>query len=431
MELTRRAALAALGASGLATVASCGRPTVKPVRAGQVTVNVATNDPNYPNYFTTWTKKLSAQRGPYRYALKSFIESTDQVITKLIAAYMSHSAMPELPGLEISQFSRLQRGNIAKYMLLDLGARIPNLHRDFYSARLTPYTSSGSVYGMESDMCLAVYFYREDLFAKYKIPTTFETWDDLIKLGAEVNRKHGVSLGAIGDNDISWVAMMTLQQGGQFFSTDGQLRLDSPEAIRALETFIKGVQAGAFAHFTNFYGAAAASSLNADKVIGYFMPDWFEPFVLRLNAPTQKGKWRMRVLPRFNKGGPTSVWGGTGFGVTKNQRNTEAALTLLEAAYGTVEGQVQRFLQAHYLPTMKAAWNDPRLLRYEDDYLGGQRPFEVYRSIVDKAPTMITNEYWDVMNSELAIAISDALLGKKSARAAIASAASSIRSQMT
>ena len=134
--------------------------------------------------------------------------------------------------------------------------------------------------------------------------------------------------------------------------------------------------------------------------------------------------------PAFPRADATGVWGGTGFGVAKEQSGTTAALDLLKQAYTTREGQVQRFLKASYLPTMKEAWKDPRLLAYESPFLGGQRPFDVFGQVVDDTPTMITNPYWDVMSAQMVIALSNALSGALSPEKAVHQAATSIRSQM-
>ena len=276
-----------------------------------------------------------------------------------------------------------------------------------------------------------IYFYREDLWQKYGLPTDFETWDDLIEIGAKAHQQHQVSVAAIGSNDIAWMAMLMLQHGGQFFGTDGSLQVDNPSTITALKLLRRGVEENAFLSLTNFYGAAGVAALTAGQVIGYFMPDWFLPFVLQLNAPQQAGQWRMRPFPRFaDSDGVTGVWGGTGFGIPKNQSGTTAALTLLKQAYATREGQVQRFLQASYLPTMKEAWTDQRLLSYESEFLGGQRPFDVFGQIVQNTPTMITSPYWDVMSAQMVIALSQAMSGELTPEQAVSQAATSIRSQM-
>ncbi len=434
--MSRRGFLAAAGGTAIGAgvgLAGCGRSEAHtPKSSGPVDLQVWTNDPNYPAYFNYWAKKLNNQPDSrFDYRISSLIQSTDQVVTKLLTSYMSGTRLPDMPGFEISQFSRLQRDDIGGQFAVDLRKEIPNLDRDFYKARIVPYSSGDAVYGLDSDMCMGVYYYREDLWEKYGLSTDFETWDDLLAIGAKAHRDHNVAVAAISSNDITWMTMLMLQQGGQCFGTDGSLQVDNPHTVDALKLLRRGIKSGAFLDLSNFYGAAGVAAMNAGQVIGYLMPDWFLPFVLQLNAPKLSGTWRIRPFPRFATGHATAVWGGTGFGVTKNQPGTTAALDLLKQAYCTREGQVQRFLKASYLPTMKDAWQDARLRKYESKYLGGQRPFDVYGRIVDDTPTMVTSPYWDVMNARMTIALSETMRGIQSPERAVRDAADSIRSQMT
>ena len=431
MRLGRRGFLALAGAAGAAALTGCssGGQQAAP-QSGPVDLQIWTNDQNYVTYFTGQAKELSARPGGFQYSIGSLIQSPDQVVTKMLTSFMSGTKLADLAGFEISQFSRLQRDDIGAQIAVNLRQEIPNLDSDFYTSRIVPYSAGDAVYGLESDMCLGVYFYREDLWKKYGLSTDFETWDDLLAIGAKAHQDHQVAVAAIGLNDIAWMAMLMLQQGGQFFGPDGSLVVDNPHTINALNLLKRGLDTGAFLGLTSFYGAAGAAAVTSGQVIGYFMPDWFLPFVLQQNAPQQKGQWRIRAFPRFPEGGVTGVWGGTGFGVPKDQSGTVAALQLLKQAYGTREGQVQRFLQASYLPTMKSAWTDPRLLSYESPFLGGQRPFDVFAQLAPQAPTMITSPYWDVMSAQMIIALSQSLSGKLSPQQAVSEAATTIRSQM-
>lgn len=420
------------GLAGAGVLAGCSRPSRTPLTSGAVPLEIWTNDPNYVQYFTWWGDQLnSGGKSAFDYSFNSLIQSPDQVVTKMLTSYMSGSALPDLAGFEISQFSRLQRDDIGGRLAVDLRGEVPGLDTDFFTSRVVPYTSNQAVYGLESDMCLGVYYYREDLWEKYGLSTDFQTWDELLEIGARAHAQHGVSVAAVGSTDIAWMAMLTLQQGGQFFGEDGSLQVDNPQTVKALELLRQGVESGAFLSLTNFYGAAGVGALTSGQVIGYFMPDWFLPFVLQLNAPQQKGQWRLRAFPSFDgSDGVTGVWGGTGFGVPKNQPGTTAALDLLKQAYTTREGQVQRYLRASYLPTLKDAWNDDRLLSSESEFLGGQRPFDVFKPLVEKAPTMITSPYWDVMSARMIIALSQSMSGALSPAQAVREAATSIRSQM-
>ncbi|ROS71839.1 multiple sugar transport system substrate-binding protein [Curtobacterium sp. PhB130] len=428
----RRSFLGLAGVAATAVLAGCASGSRQQAKtAGALDLDVWTNDPNYVSYFTERAKELTASRTtPYNLSISSLIQSPDQIVTKMLTSYMSGTKLPDIAGFEISQFSRLQRDDIGGDIAVDLRAEIPDLDSRFYTSRIVPYSVGDAVYGLESDMCLGAYFYREDLWKKFGLPTDFETWDDLVEIGAAAHKKHQVSVAAVSSSDIAWMAMLMLQQGGQFFDDRGKLQVDNPYTHTALELLRRGVDSGAFLSLSNFYGAAGVAALNSGQVIGYFMPDWFLPFVLQLNAPKQTGQWRIREFPRFPEGGPTGVWGGTGFGVPKDQAGTRAALDLLKQAYTTTDGQVQRYLQASYLPTMKDAWKDDRLLSYESKFLGGQRPFDVYGTIVDQAPTMTTSPYWDVMSARMVIALSDVMSGNTKSTDAVRDAAASIRSQM-
>ncbi|KUO17425.1 hypothetical protein [Streptomyces dysideae] len=60
--------------------------------------------------------------------------------------------------------------------------------------------------------------------------------------------------------------------------------------------------------------------LKTGRVIGLPMAIWYKNYGLLPSVPEQKGKWRVRALPRFAKGGGvTAAPGGTGCGVIKDK----------------------------------------------------------------------------------------------------------------
>jgi len=438
MALARRDLLkyGALGAAGALTtpiLAGCGGGTARPITSGPVTLKLWTNDQNYIDFFTWYARKVSAT-SRYKYTLEPLVQDAEVVSTKTLAAYAAHSNPPELPGIEISQFSRFMKAGIAETVFVDVTDRIANIRDEFFESRWAPYQSGGRQYGMESSFPLCVYYYRPDLFEKYKIPADLDTWDDVLRVGKQVHDKHGVSLGVIGQpngTDLTWMGILFQQRGGQFFDKDGNLTLDSKEAVDAAQLLVDGVRSGAFLMVSDFYGGPGSAALKQGRTAGYFMPDWFESFILRSTAPELSGKWRMRTMPRFASGGhATSVWGGTGFCVSRNMAGTEAAWELLRQVYLTEDGQVERFKRIHFLPTMKKAWENKDLLNFTDPYLGGQHSFRLFKELSTQAPTQYQSPYWNIMTTELAIALDDALAGRKTAAQAIKSASKSITSQM-
>lgn len=433
MKVSRRHVLAGAASLAVPGLAACGGGKQRPIGSGPVTIKLWTNDQNYVDYFG-WSAAQLSKRSKYDYTLSPLVQDAEVVATKSLAAYTAHSNPPELPGIEISQFSRFMKANIAETVLVDLTDRVADVRGELFDSRWAPYQSHGRQYGVESSFPLCVYYRRQDLFEKYRLPDSFDSWDDLLKAGKILHDRHGVSLGVVGQpngSDLTWMGILFQQRGGQFFDRDGNLTLDSREAVDAAQLMVDGVRSGAFLMVSDFYGGPGSAALKQGKTAGYFMPDWFESFILRSTAPELSGRWRMTTMPRFAGGGhPTSVWGGTGFCVTKDLAATEATWELVQQTFLTEQGQVERFKRIHFLPTMKRAWDNAELLDFTDPYLGGQHSFRLFKDLSTDAPTQYQSPYWNIMTTELAIALDDALAGRKTAAQAITSASKSIRSQM-
>jgi multiple sugar transport system substrate-binding protein/arabinosaccharide transport system substrate-binding protein len=281
-----------------------------------------------------------------------------------------------------------------------------------------------------------VYYYREDLLQKLKIdPASLETWDDVLAAGART-AANGVALGVVatgGDPGavLTHYAILMQQRGGSFFDVSGDLALDSRESVDALTVLVDGLKSGAFIGLSDFFGGPGTAVLKQGKTAGYFMPDWFNVFILAPSVPEQSGMWRIGGLPRFEGGGSrTSVMGGTGFAVSKGKDTTEAAYDLLSKTYMTQEGQLQRFKQLRYLPTMKSVWEDPEFLSYSDEFLGGQETSALYAELVAEAPAQNQSIHWSVMQTELSKQLIDAYNGKTSPAQAIKNAVTAIEAQI-
>jgi len=432
--------LAALGTAGVPLLTSCGGDAPSPGNssaAAPVTLSLWTHDKGYISYFTDYARKLGGGSAGFATSLQVTQAPPADLVTKALAAYTARASTPDLLGIEISQFSRFLKDGIAEQVLLDLTPALGASKDQFFDQRWSPYTIDGKVYGVESSYPLAVYYYRQDLLQKFKIsPESLQTWDDVLKAG-EITARDGVALGVIatgGDPGavLTHFGLLFQQRGGQFFAPDGSLTLDSREAVEALTLMVAGLKSGAFTGLSDFFGGPGTAVLKQGRTAGYFMPDWFNVFVLAPSVPEQKGKWRIAPLPRFTGGGSrTSVWGGTGFAVSKDKPGSKAAYELLAKSYLTVEGQLQRFTQLKYLPTMKAVWEDPQFLAYSDEFLGGQEIAKVYKELATEAPGQNQSLQWNVMQTELSKQLVEAYNGRVSPSGAITAAAKAIASQAT
>lgn len=401
------AGVAGLAALGPLLTACGGQADAAPIESGKVDVSVWTNDKNYPAFFKKRAENLD---GKFDYNVTEVISS--DIWTKALAAYAAKSTVPSLMGIEISQFSLFMRNNIAQNVFADLSGKMGAPDDAFIEARVDPYRVDKGIYAMESATTIVTLYKRDDLWEKYAIPHP-DTWEDFLKIGGEQFKRNGIHLGLLGSTDTDIFPNLLFQRGGQAFDSDGNQTVDTPEALEALQLMYDGVQNGTFALTNDMWGGAGIGTMKSNKVASMWMADWFNPFYLVPNLPEQKGLWRIDNPPVFSSGGfKTSVQGGTGFAVTKGRPETDAAIALLQDAYGTEDGQVARFTELGYLPSLKSAWDNAEVLAKEDAYLGGQRVMDIYKPLSTELPTQEQNVRYGDFLAAGKVAVSSMLAGK-------------------
>ncbi|MFD0484137.1 ABC transporter substrate-binding protein [Kineococcus sp. GCM10028916] len=429
---SRRTFLAGAGLAATGSLAGCADAAYGPAASsGAVDLQMWTHDPGYVKTFTESAAELSTT-SPFRYDVQVTQSAAGDVMTRFVNQAIVGKGTPDLTGIEVGQFNRVMRSGVAGDILVDWTDDLEQYGDDLL--RRQPYSVDGGVYAIESDTCLSIYWYREDEFAKNGLPTDVDTWEDLLEVGAALHRRTGQSLAMVGTgtpgDTANSLLQWLLQRGGGFFDEDGKLVLDSPEAVETVDWMARGVASGALINLPDAYGAPLAAALKQGQLIGTFMPNWYNAYGLQANVPDQKGLWRMRVAPRFAGGGHiASSSGGTGFAVTKDKVNTEAAKELLTATYLTREGQLLRYKAAGYLPTFRSLYSDPELLAIEDDYLGGQRVFEVLGEAATDLPAFYQSPNYAILQSALAGPVQAAIRGRTTASQAIADSVENYRKQ--
>lgn len=437
-EISRRGLIRAFAGAGLGTavapgLAACGSSTA-PVTQGPVRISLWTHDPSYIKTFQTAVKAEPIVAGSrYHYTVRPTLAAGSDVVTRMMAQAIAHGNTPDLAGIIIDQFPRLMGSSIAENLFVDLTDTV----RPFGDRllKLAPYSVNKVPYGLDSDNSITVLYYRQDLFRKYGVPEDVATWQDLAAAGQRLHDKHKVSLGmvATGDNGsiVNGFMQFLLQRGGGVFDAAGDLTLDSAEAVEVLEFMAQGVRSGFLMALPDPYGSACAAALKSGQLAATAMPNWYNVYGLQANVPDQKGKWRIRTLPRFAGGGHlASTLGGTAFCVLKDKPHTEASLELLRRVYLTRDGQMLRYQAGGFLPTLKELYQDRELRAVTDAYLGGQRVFDVYSAAAADLPIFHQAAGMQILSDVLGGPILRALQGRTSAAAAIKSGVKAYREQV-
>ena len=106
-------------AAAATTAVAAGPPTAaRPPAAhlGPVTLDFWTHDPGYVKTYTAMTKTYT---DPFQYTLKTTSLAADAVVTKMLAQAQAKTGTPDVVGVEVSQFPRTMKGNIAKSIFVN------------------------------------------------------------------------------------------------------------------------------------------------------------------------------------------------------------------------------------------------------------------------------------------------------------------------
>ncbi|WP_432519763.1 extracellular solute-binding protein [Kineococcus sp. SYSU DK006] len=396
-------------------------------------LNFWTHDEGYQKFFEGGIRAADAATD-FRYTMDVTRAGAQDLVTKLLAQAVAGRGTPDVIGIEIGQFARLQRGDLTERLLYDWSDQVAALGDDLIAARRAPYTKDGKLYALDSDTPMVVYYYRDDLFTQFGLPTEVGSWEELAQVGARAKAEHDIALGVLAaGSDLGQIVqgyqMLLLQRGGAFFDADENLVLDSPEAVETLQFVVDGLSSGWITTVNDFYGASVQAGLKSGKIAGMWMASWYSAFGLKPNVPEQAGQWRLRALPTWSAGGfATAAAGGTGFAAIVDKANTQAAADFIASTWITPEGQVRRFQELTYLPTLRSVFDSPEL-EVADEYFGGQQVIDVYRTIVDDVPDYYQSPDSSILTDVLSGHLISAYRGDESPAEAIKGAAEDFANQ--
>jgi ABC-type glycerol-3-phosphate transport system substrate-binding protein len=383
----------------------------------------------YARFFRNRSVEFEKLNPGYKFTWNIVQVPAGQIADKFISALTAGSGAPDIGGLQNQVLARLFNGQFAEKGLVDLAPLIHAEQANFVCWE--PYTLDGHIYGVESQTAETTYYYRKDLFDKAGVdPTTMETWDDFIAAGTQMKSK-GYWMAAL---DTTYpepnLLNLFLTNGSGYFDQDGKVNSDNPGGIQALQLMSDLINTHKVIQGTaDFWGPGTTAAIKQDKVAGMIMPDWYLDYVLKNTFPEQSGKWAATPGFAFQKGGPrTAYTGGTGMGVFQQSKWRDLAFGLIHYGYMTLEGQVKRWSEIHYAPTMKEAWTDRRIIDDQEPYLGAQKVGNLWATLAPTLPPFYTGRH----RTELMTALGNDVMipvlgGKKDAATALKEAADKIR----
>jgi hypothetical protein len=79
--------------------------------------------------------------------------------------------------------------------------------------------------------------------------------------------------------------------------------------------------------------------------------------------------------------------------ITQDSENKQYAWELIQYSYLTYEGQILRYEEIGYYPTMMEAFQDERVTGFEDPFYNGQRIGEIWATTSTEVPVWYQSPY--------------------------------------
>jgi len=418
-------------AAGSSEAAPTTGASVAPPPAGATDLTFWTFVDRHAVFFQSRAEAWNAANPDRPISITPSVVEYTQMHDNLTAALLSGTGAPDLVDIEIGKFAIYVKGELH---LLDMTAEIEPYVGDLVETRLAPYEFDGKRLAADYHLGAFLAFYNKEILDAAGVNVDdIKTWDDYIEAGKKVT-KDGVTMAAIDITGPFSVRGPMLQNGGGAYDSAGNLILNTPENVEAVQMVADMVNVHKIATGTpggnngspEFYQAMADG-----QFASVWMPQWY---MTRFpdNMAGLAGKMVVRPMPLFEEGGfTTTMGGGTGTAVTDQTPAEEQQLAkdFVTFAKLTKEGQTAIWTDLGFDPYRNDVYDDPAL-QAPDEYFSGEVTFETIKSeLGNVAPEFTGPQYPEIQDYFTTTLINDIVNNGVSAADALAAAQAAIEAQ--
>ncbi len=367
--------------------------------------------------------------------------SPTEVANQLSLAIQGGTGAPDVALMETAQIARI----VDLGGLLDLTDRVQADLLDLAPSAVQLGAVDGRNYSVPWDVGPVVLFYRRDIFEAAGLPSDpaevdalVSTWDSFLEICKTIKAETGLfcfannRANSFGD---IW-ANMLWQQGLGWYNDEGQVTVDSPEAVAALEKlgefWAADVLSDDLEWTDNWYASlnqVALDDATVKPVATVPIGAWMGGFLKNWAAPDATGLWGVVQLPAMEEDGVrSSNQGGSSYVIAEQSQNPEAAWAFINFV-NSAESQIALLDYGDIFPARASTYADP-IFDMTDPYFADQAVGKVYAASGASIPVApIYGVYYPVMNSATDVAVQKFATGQMSAADALTEAANVIRSE--
>lgn len=348
-----------------------------------------------------------------------------------VTSLMAHSSTPDVLSVDViwpGEFA--QRRWISSIGDEFSSEELANFNSSFIEAA----TVDGEIYGVPLYVSGTLFFYRSDLLEKYRIAVP-KTWEEVIAASKTIlegendpNLVGFVSMWAkIEGLFMNWLSFV-YSNGGTFFDENGEVAVNSPEAIEATQTMVDMLYKHEIApkSILNMRPEDARTMFQQGRALFMMVQDYVYVPLSADDSPVN-GKFDFTRNPYFaaHPESPGTAMGGYLMAVNANTEHREAAVKLVKHLV-SYNSQLSAAVASSKSPARMDVYEDPAmasnevLVRFGEAYAAG-----VVR------PSALTGSHYPRVADAMQIAITSALHQSKTVEEALNWAAATIKEIMS
>lgn len=259
---------------------------------------------------------------------------------------------PPAAWLPINSALQTFRGLDAVADITDL-AKADDVYQDMLPGFLNTCISDDRLYGLPYQASTPVLYYNKDAFKAAGIEKAPDTWDELLAAAKVLTQRKGDDVKrwglTIGGGWHDWSFESFVRQNAFVPWDKEQVYFDAPEAIDALEFWLKMVNEGVMPKATTWQGAANDFMAGQSAMLYHSTGSLTN---LRTSSPFEVG---VAFMPKNKTYG--AAMGGGPIMIAKNQPDSHIEATYKFARWMTnTENQTNWGKATGYLATRKSSW---------------------------------------------------------------------------
>lgn len=311
----------------------------------------------------------------------------DNAYDKISVGLQSGHGLPDVLTIETDHMA----GYIGAFPngLVDLAPAADSMKADFDPTKWDASTDgNGHLYSMPWDDGPVGLFYRRDYFKAANVdPSSIKTWDDFVSAGKKIKAATGKKMLVMDvTNGDSLFGTLMQQQGASYFTKDGKVSLDSPQALKALQLEKTLQDNGLIDNEKGWDGLVSATK--AGKVATQPTAVWWTG-TLTSEMPNLSGKFGVLPLPAFEPGGATtSNNGGSTLAIPSQSKNAKAAWEFIKFALANKDNAVAMMKSEGLFPSYLPALADP-YFQAPQPYFGGQPIYTWFGDALKHIPPFV------------------------------------------